>query len=106
MKVNKMNQRLDPKVRKEEILLAAVACAEAQGLTNLRRDTIASYAGVANGLVTRYFSTMTQVRHAVVRYAVHNQRLTIIAQGLALRDPEALKAPEELKKKAVASLNA
>ena len=105
-----MNQlvrsRLDPKIRKDAILVAAVECAKLQGLSNIRRDTIAGYAGVANGLVSRYFSTMTQLRRAVVRYAVHNEVLPIVAQALALRDPEALKASDELKKKAVASLNA
>ena len=98
--------RLAPKVRKQEILIAAVECTQHHGINGLRRDAVAERAGVANGLVTRYFNTMTQLKHAVVRYAVHNEILGIIAEGLALRDPEACKASEELKKKAVASLNA
>lgn len=99
-------KRLDPKVRKEEILVAAVEVAQLVGLSNMRRDAVAERAGVANGLVSRYFSTMLQLRHAVVRYAVQKQILSIIAQGLAAGEAEARKAPEDLKRKALASLSA
>lgn len=106
MNTETLNKRLSPQARKDEILVAAVKCAEEVGLAGIRRDTVAEKAGTSNGLVSRYFNTMTQLRRAVVRYAVHNERLTIIAQALAVRDPEALKASEELKKKALASLSA
>lgn len=99
-------KRLDPKVRKEEILVAAVEVAQLVGLDKLRRDAVAERAGVANGLVSRYFNTMLQLRHAVVRYAVQKQILSIIAQGLAAGEVEARKAPEDLKRKALASLSA
>jgi AcrR family transcriptional regulator len=97
-------KRLDPATRKEAILAVAVARAEACGLNGLRRDDIAEHAGVANGLVTRYFNTMTQLRRAVIRHAVKNELLPLIAQALAAREPEALKANEDLKKRALASL--
>jgi AcrR family transcriptional regulator len=101
-----ISKRLDPKVRKEEILAVAVAHASVVGLNGLRRDDIAQKAGVANGLVSRYFNTMLQLRRAVIRSAVHNEILPIIAQGLAMREPEAMKAPEALKQKALATLSA
>lgn len=97
-------KRLDPKVRKESILAVAVDRAVIHGLNGLRRDDIALSAGVANGLVTRYFGTMTKLRRAVVRAAIHNENLPLIAQALAIRDKDAQKAPEELKKRALASL--
>lgn len=99
------SKRLDPKVRKEEILAVAVKRAELLGLNGLRRDDVAKEAGVANGLVSRYFSTMTQLRRAVMRDAVRREILPIIAQGLAVRDSEAMKASEELKQKAIATLS-
>lgn len=102
--MNAPSKRLDPKVRKDEILAVAVQRAKALGINGLRRDDIAEHAGVANGLVTRYFNTMTQLKRAVIRFAVHNEILPLIAQGLATRDPEALKAPEELKTRALTSL--
>lgn len=100
------SKRLDPKVRKEEILAVAVAHASVVGLNGLRRDDVAKKAGVANGLVSRYFNTMIQLRRAVLRSAVHNEILPLIAQGLAMREPEAMKASDELKKKALATLSA
>lgn len=106
MNIEIKSKRLDPTARKEEILQVAVNIAAKSGLNNLRRDAIAEAAGVANGLVTRYFETMTQLRRAVMRYAVHNEVLPLVAEGIALRDPQALKASEELKKKALASLSA
>lgn len=106
MNIETKSKRLDPNARKEEILQVAVGIATKDGLNNLRRDAIAEAAGVANGLVTRYFETMTQLRRAVMRHAVHNENLPLIAQGIAMRDPQALKAPEELKQKALASLSA
>lgn len=108
MKAHEMNdtpsKRLDPKVRKAEILAVAVQRASLLGLAGLRRDDVAQAAGVANGLVTRYFNTMTQLRRAVVRAAIHSENLPLIAQALANRDPDAMKAPEELRKRALASL--
>jgi AcrR family transcriptional regulator len=98
-------KRLDPTKRKEDILAVAVKRAELLGVANLRRDDIADVAEVARGLVSRYFNTMPQLRRAVMRYAVHNENLSIIAQGLAMRDPEALKASPELRDRAIASLS-
>lgn len=104
-KARDMNtKRLDPKDRKAQILDVAVQLAEKIGVAGLRRDAIAEAAGVADGLVSRYFNTMTQLKRAVMRRAVHTENLTIIAQGIATRDPEALKASEELRNKALASL--
>ncbi len=96
--------RLAPAARKADILAAAVRRAEKVGLGQLRRDDVANEAGVANGLVTRYFNTMSQLKRAVIRYAVHNEILAIVAQALAMREPEAMKAPEELKRAALATL--
>lgn len=99
-----MKKRLAPDDRRDELLKVAVDMAVVIGINQLRRDNIAEKAGVANGLVTRYFNTMTQLRRAVMRYAVHNEILPVVAQGLAMRDPEALKAPEDLKHKAIGTL--
>lgn len=97
-------KRLAPDDRRDELLKVAVDMAIVVGINQLRRDTIAEKAGVANGLVTRYFNTMTQLKRAVMRYAVHNEVLPVIAQGLAMRDSEAMKASDELKAKAIDTL--
>jgi AcrR family transcriptional regulator len=97
---------MKPELRKDEILAAAVAVAVRDGLCGLRRDAVAVEAGVANGLVSRYFNTMNQLHRAVIRYAVHHEVLPIVAHALATGDTEARKAPDELKQRALNSLMA
>lgn len=96
--------RFKPEVRKDAILEAAVALALAEGLSSVRLIPVAERAGVTNGLVSHYFGTVKQLHRAVIRHAIHNETLPIIAQALASGDSEARKAPDELKQRALASL--
>ena len=88
---------MNGKERKQEILAAAVTVAFHTGWMKMTRSNVAFQAGVAEGLVNRYFSTMTQLRRAVMRHAVQNDMVKIVAEGIALRDAAAMKASEELK---------
>ena len=96
--------RLDPKVRLSEILDASLRMARLHGYRNMTREDIAVAAGCSEGLVSSYLGTMTQVRRAVVRHAIHCKDLTVLAQALAANDPHAMKAPAELRDAAVQSL--
>lgn len=95
-----MKQRLKPEDRKGQILAAAVKLAEGTNYTTITRDGVAGAAGVSMGLVTRYFGTMNQLRRAVMRAAVAEGNAVVVAQGLAQRDPQALKAAPELREAA------
>jgi len=94
-------KRLQPEQRKEDILTAAVELAEKVGFQNITRDAIADHAGVSFGLVTRYFGTMTQLKGDVMRRAIKQENLPIVADGIACRDSRALKVPESLRRSAV-----
>ena len=96
--------RKKPDARRTEILNAAIAVAAAEGLRNTTRDLIAARCDVSPALVSLHLGTMEQLRRAVMRAAVDMEVLSIAAEGLATRDPHALKAPEELKRRAAASL--
>lgn len=96
--------RVNPILRRENILIAAVELARENGYNKITRDDIAERAGVSMGLVTHYFETMVQLRRAVMRHAIQFEIVEIIAQGLANKDDHARKAPEELKKQAVDKL--
>ena len=98
--VNK--KRVNPSLRKDHILRHAVEESMHSGYHAVLRSSIANRAGVSMGLVTNYFGTMTQLRRAVMRYAVENEVLIVIAQGLANKDKQAKKASTELKEKAAA----
>lgn len=98
------HQRKPPKQRTAELLEAALEVAQAQGFSKMTRQAIAEKVGVTPGLVTHRFSTMQELRRLVMRQAVKREILPIIAEGLALRDAHAMKAPDSLKRKALRTL--
>lgn len=96
--------RLDPKVRKQEILTAAVKLAKRIGYNSIERDAVADLAKVSPPLVSKYFNTMSNLRTEVMREAVRLEIPEIVAQGLAVSCPVAKDAPIELRKAAAATL--
>lgn len=102
-----MRTRLDPKDRKAEILAAAVRLArERGGYTALTYSGVAGAAGVSRGLVHSYFGVMNELRRAVMGYAIANEVVEIVAQGLTAGDSRAKKASPELKAAAIKYLTA
>jgi AcrR family transcriptional regulator len=93
--------RLNAKIRRTQIIDAAIRLAIKQGYQHVTRNAVAEEAGVSYGLVSTYFSTMTQLKRALMRAAIAQEVIEIIAQGLGAKDADALKAPEKLKQKAV-----
>ena len=93
-----------PVTRKTEILSAAIQLAESEGLNEMNRDQVAAVAKCSTGLVNLYFGTMKQLRRAVIGEAVRTKNLNVIAQALVLGDPRAKRAPDELKREALASV--
>lgn len=91
--------------RTERILSAALALAAAGNYRALRRVTIADAVGMPPSLVSYYLGDMDTLRDAVMRGAVERCVLAVVAQGLAVRDPIALAAPDELKTAALATLS-
>lgn len=99
-----MAKRMKKEDRKAAILEAAIKVAEKIGFAQMRMSDIATEAECVNGTVTLYFSTMPQLRRAVMRAAIKRGVAKIVAAGLAMGDKDAKKAPEELKEAARASL--
>ena len=89
--------RANPVLRKEQILAVAVDVARKVGCHRVTRDEVAHRAGVSMGLVSKYFGTMNQLRRAIMRAAIQQEIPSIILMGLANNDPQAEKAPAELK---------
>jgi hypothetical protein len=56
------------------------------------------------GAVTNHLGTMQQLRRAMVRYAVRTERLGVVAQAVALKDPLVKKIDPDLKQRALDSL--
>ena len=94
------SKRLKPKDRKALVMDAALRVARVQGYQRVTRHDVAVEAGVSDALVSNYWGTMTQLKRAIMRHAVKNEDLDIIAQGLAVRDPQAYAASAALQNKA------
>jgi len=97
--------KLDPKFRKELILLAALRVAEKPGgWGKMTREAVAREAGCAEGTVSLHFNTMKQFRRSVMRAAIKRKNFYIIGQGLAMRDECAMKVDLDLQTKALQAL--
>lgn len=90
--------------RDEKILAAALDLAAAGNYRDLTRAAVAEHAGVSPGTVSNYAGDMDNLRVIIMQVAVARGLASIVAQGLAVRDPIALGAPDELKSDALATL--
>lgn len=90
--------------RKKQLLDIAIELAADVGYQNVSRKMIADRANVVKSLVSAYFGSMPKLRETIMRSAIKNSNLKIIAQGLIAKDKIALTAPKELKLRATVSL--
>lgn len=98
------NKRTPTKVRKEEILVAALDIAKVSGLAAVSGKKIAAALGVGRTGVMYHIISMHELRCDVMRQAIEAEELSVIAQGLAAGDPIAQEAPEDLRRRAVDGL--
>jgi len=93
--------RVDPKLRREQILTIAVEISKKEGYHKITSAKVADGAGVSPSLVSKYFNTMNQLRRAIIRVAISKEIPEIIAQGIANGDDHVKKASPELRKQAL-----
>lgn len=96
--------RLGSDGRKRQILEVAVKLAEKYGYTKVTRDLVADFAGVSGPVVSYHFGNVDRFRQSIMRYAIDTENLCVIAQGLSVKDPTAIKIPDNLKQRAVRAL--
>ena len=95
-------KRMHPQLRKEQIIQAALEVATEVGYSNLTRKILADRIEVSPATIQRYYPTIPQLKRAVMRAAIKHERLPVIAQGLVVKDPHAMKASGVLKAQASA----
>lgn len=88
---------MTPAERTHHLIAAGLAAAAATGWRTLTREQIAARAGVSPALVSARLGTADSIRRAVMRAAVRERCVPVVAQGLAARHPAALKADESLR---------
>ena len=96
----KTTRRLEPTERRNHILDKAVDVAKFEGYQNVTRELVAVSAGVSPGLVSWYFGTITTLKFHIMREAIYRGIPEILVVGLAIKDPQALEAPDRLKEAA------
>jgi len=96
--------RVNSDLRRDQILDAAVTLSISDGYHKITREQIAAKCGISPALISNYFGTMINLRRDIVRHAIKCEIVEIIAQGLANADNHARKAPDSLRKAAVAYL--
>ncbi len=97
-------RRMKPSESKAHLLVAAVKAAEVYGYSNFNRDHISEFSGKSATLITAYYPTVKQLKRAIMRYAIHNEVLSIVAEGIVTGCQQAKKADPELKQKALANI--
>ena len=99
-----MTIRLDPSVRRDWILVAALELAKQKSYDRLTRDEIADAACVTGATFHHYFGKIADFRELIVSVAIEEEILPIIAHALAGGNAKAHALPLELKQKAINSL--
>lgn len=80
-----MNDKTRP-TSKPKILDVAVSLAKAKGLKGFSREDIAKAAKVAEATVSFHFGTMAEMRAAIVKHAIANEILPILADVRSSRE--------------------
>lgn len=98
-------ERTEPQLRREQILDAAITLSLKIGYRSITRDAVAGEAGISSSLIAHYFPVMEDLKTKVMEYAIEDERLAILAQGLAINDPLTLAIPDELKNRVIQFLS-
>jgi len=83
-------------MKKEDLLSAALDCARDLGYQNMTRDDVAGYADCAPSLIHYYFETMEGLRKEVMYSAIEKEDVYVLLQGLVVKNPTAIRAPQPL----------
>ena len=83
--------------RKTEILRGGLKAAEERGYTRVTKDDVAFYTEGSASLIQYYFKTMKELRDGIIRQAIADKNLMVLAQALGSLDEVALQAPARLK---------
>ena len=88
------------------ILCAASHLAETRGWNRFSRQDVATSTNLSSGRVSAFGAGcgMSELRDAVMRKALADRNLVILAAGVIHQHPIALGAPEELRARALANL--
>ena len=79
-----MTTRLEPETRKEQILTAAVELAIESHYMLVTQSEIAKALDISPSLILAYFSTMDELRYAIIRKAIDTGVKQVILQASSM----------------------
>ena len=79
-----MTQRLEPEIRKEQILTTAVELAVDSHYMLVTQAEIAEALGISPSLILAYFGTMDELRYAIIRKAIDTGNKPVVAQASSM----------------------
>lgn len=91
-----------PKTRKDDIVQAGLQIALTHGGHAISWTAIGEALGVKHSAVMYHYKTKPKLMRAIMREAVATKCLPVIAWGVVSKDPTISKAPEELRREALA----
>lgn len=97
--------RKPAEIRKEEIIAITLRLCQINGIKSVTRKQIAEAAGVAEGLVSHHFSSMKQLQRDIVRHAVKNRDIRVVAQCVAAGYLKKSEVPYEIEEHVLTILN-
>ena len=95
----KYERYADPRIRKQQLLNAAVELALQVGFSNMTRDSIAQFANVSTGLINFHFDSIKQLRKELIKLAIDKEILPIIIQAIGKGEIKLNKLPPEVRTK-------
>lgn len=91
--------RLSAEDRKKQILACALKVSETIGYKNINRYHVSEKINVSDALITNYFKTMANLRKQILKLAVEEENLIVLAQAIVFKDAKMLKISKILKQR-------
>ena len=81
-----MSKRLEPKIRKAQILTKALELAAESHYMVVTQSEIAEALGISMSLILSYFSSMDELRHDIIQEAINVDNRQVRMQALTTGD--------------------
>lgn len=98
--VQAVTRALNPPSTRSELISVGVGLAKDVGLTKLTRALVGDESGKAHGTVSHHFGQFQNFKDELIKWAVENEDLILIAQGLKDDNRYALQADATLQERA------
>jgi|SRR5690606_5627829 len=94
-------QRLDPEIRKQQILDAAINISIQKGYRQLTRQAVANKLCCAGALINHYYGDIDSLRDIVLKTAIEKEIMPILAENYGTRGKETSNLSPALKEKVI-----